>query len=362
MKMLRNMAIPLFAFGMLAFAVYHLLFADEVRPPLPPPFEPPAVNSANVVAGVGIVEPKTENISIGTAQSGIVLDVFYTSDRVGVHIRKGEALFVVDDRSFRAQLAHAEANLESAMAELAKLEQMPRPEDVPPLEARVKATEALVGQWKDKFERADRLESGLVAREDIVQRKLSLAQAQQESAQARAELERVKAGAWKPDVSIARAKVEVAQANVDLLKTEIDRCVVRSPIDGQIIQVNVRPGERVSGDSTRALMVAGNLDELRFRADFDEQEIPRFDPNAAAFAVLRGNSKQKVNLKFVRVEPYVVPKKTLSGDAAERVDTRVLQVVYSIEPNDVKIFVGQQLDVFVDLSKGSVHEVAQNKN
>jgi len=54
-----------------------------------------------------------------------------------------------------------------------------------------------------------------------------------------------------------------------------------------------------------------------------------------------------LGLRFVRVEPFVVPKKSLTGESTERVDTRVLQVIYAIEPGSANVYVGQQLDAFI---------------
>ena len=55
------------------------------------------------------------------------------------------------------------------------------------------------------------------------------------------------------------------------------------------------------------------------------------------------------------VEPFVVPKKSLTGDNSERVDTRVLQVIYECDPapdgaaDDARrLFVGQQVDVSIE--------------
>jgi hypothetical protein len=56
-------------------------------------------------------------------------------------------------------------------------------------------------------------------------------------------------------------------------------------------------------------------------------------------------------LRFVRIEPYVVPKKSLTGDNTERVDTRVLQVIYAVDTQGKRLFVGQQLDVFIDATQ-----------
>ena len=70
-------------------------------------------------------------------------------------------------------------------------------------------------------------------------------------------------------------------------------------------------------------------------------------------AVTRGQAHKEYPLRFVRVEPYVVPKKSLTGDNTERVDTRVLQVIYALEGAEGRVYVGQQLDVFLDVSKQS---------
>ena len=62
---------------------------------------------------------------------------------------------------------------------------------------------------------------------------------------------------------------------------------------------------------------------------------------------MRGNPAISVALSFVRFEPYVLPKRSLTGDTAERVDTRVLQAIYAFAPSDFPAFVGQQVDVFI---------------
>ena len=68
-------------------------------------------------------------------------------------------------------------------------------------------------------------------------------------------------------------------------------------------------------------------------------------------ASIRGNSREQFPLRFVRIEPYVVPKRNLTGDAAERIDTRVLQVLYAL-PEGSPVYVGQHMDVFIESSGG----------
>src|SRR5262249_55903531 len=80
----------------------------------------------------------------------------------------------------------------------------------------------------------------------------------------------------------------------------------------------------------------------------DERDIGRLRLGAPAKAYPRGETSHEMVMRFVRVEPYVVPKKLLTGDNTERVDTRVLQVIYAIERSEHPAYVGQQLDVFID--------------
>jgi hypothetical protein len=65
---------------------------------------------------------------------------------------------------------------------------------------------------------------------------------------------------------------------------------------------------------------------------------------------VRGDNTRAFPLQFVRVQPYVVPKRSLSGDNAERVDTRVMQLIYALEEGLDDIYIGQQMDVFLQMT------------
>ena len=98
-------------------------------------------------------------------------------------------------------------------------------------------------------------------------------------------------------------------------------------------------------------MVIGDLSTMHVRMDVDENDISRFKKDLPGKAITRGANKREVSLKFVRVEPYVVPKKALTGSGTERVDTRVMHVIYAIQGNDPNLYVGQQVDVYLDTGK-----------
>src|SRR5687768_12380842 len=100
-------------------------------------------------------------------------------------------------------------------------------------------------------------------------------------------------------------------------------------------------------------LTPGSTESLHIRVDIDEQDIGRYRAGIPGVAMPRGFPDLKYNLRFKRIEPFVVPKRSLTGDNTERVDTRVLQVIYEIEKNEQPLYVGQQVDVFFKLSPPS---------
>ena len=151
-----------------------------------------------------------------------------------------------------------------------------------------------------------------------------------------------------------KAEAQLAQARAELKssETELDRLTVRAPVDGQVLQLKVHPGEFAPVAATAAgqppLILFGSVALLHVRVDVDENDAWRVRVGAPATGYLRSNKNIKTPLTFVRFEPYVLPKKSLTGDSTERVDTRVLQVIFSFTRGDLPIFVGQQMDVFID--------------
>jgi multidrug resistance efflux pump len=357
--MFTKIGLPILAIAMIAFAVKFLAEAGEKVPPLPPPVQP-AQNpfpNAEIVAGAGIVEPETENIAVGSPVPGIVVEV---PVKVGQKVKAGDPLFRLDDRQLNAELAVRKAALAAAKAELARLEAMPRPEELPPAEAQVRETKADWENWEQQWARGEKLlTQHAIPEEDFAARKQSAMQARERYNRAVAEFELLKAGSWKFDREVAQAAINRAETQVRQTQTDLDRLVIRALVAGEVLQVNVRPGEFVGAPASQPLIVLGNVSQLHVRVDIDEFDIPRFVPEAQARATLKGQPDDFFPLKFVRIEPYVVPKKSLTGDNTERVDTRVLQAIYAIKASGKRLFVGQQLDVFIDAS--ATHRAATDR-
>lgn len=343
---MKRFGLPLLALAALIFGTVSVWKWRSVKTETSPPSPPPTTDFRHTVGAVGLVEAGSENIAISTPVPGLVMNVYVEA---GDRVVAGQKLFSLDDRDLRAELEVRRTALEVTRQKLAKLEQSPRVEEIPPAEARVREAEAAMADAAVQQRLIESVtDKRAIREEDLQRRRLAAKAAAARLDEAKAALALLKSGSWEPDIRIARAEIAEAQAQVKRLETDIERLTMRAPIAGEVLKLNVRAGEYAqSGPLAEPLIVMGDTSILHVRTDVDENEAWRVSPGAPAEAAERGNSGLKVPLEFVRFEPYVVPKKSLTGESTERVDTRVLQVIYRFKESDIPFRVGQQLDVFI---------------
>ncbi|MBA4046801.1 MAG: hypothetical protein C0471_20680 [Erythrobacter sp.] len=315
--MFRNLSfarqiLPVLALIGVAIAAWLILVGLPDRSTAEPAEQPPKavgkLANAPRVAGAGIVEPSSEVIDIGSALSGLVTDVRV---RPGDLVGKGQVLFTVDARAARAQLAQSDAAINEARAAIAE----------------ATAAQRTARQQLDLYRNLS--DPAAVSRAEVIR-------AEGEEAAATSRL------------GLARARLAAAQAASGAARTEIDRLVIRAPIAGEILAVNIRPGEFVStmGGTSQPFMQMGQTNPLHVRVDIDENEVARVALGKDAVISPRGAAELHVNATFVRAEPLVIPKRSLTNSAAERVDVRVLQLIYALPESDA-FRVGQQIDAFI---------------
>jgi multidrug resistance efflux pump len=305
--------LPALALIGLAVAVWLVLVGLPDRSTAQPVEQPPKAvgklaNEARV-AGAGVVEPASEIIDIGSALSGLVTDVRV---RPGDQVAKGDVLFTVDARAARAQLDQANAAIGEARAAIA---------EASAAQSTARQQLALYRSLTD---------SAAVSRAEVIR-------AEGEEAAATSRL------------NLARARLASAQASAAAARTEIERLVIRAPIAGEILAVNIRSGEFVAtqgGGNSAPFIQMGQITPLHVRVDIDENEVARVALGQNAVVSPRGAAELHVEAKFVRAEPLVVPKRSLTNSAAERVDVRVLQLIYELPPSEA-FRVGQQIDAFI---------------
>jgi multidrug resistance efflux pump len=338
--------LPIIALIVLTLSIVSIVRTQPAHATVAPPTPPPTPLKENSVGAVGLVEASSENIAVSVPVQGMVTQIYV---KAGDRVTKGARLFTIDDRDLQAELALRRSNLAMSQAKLQKLLSSPRPEEIPPAEAKVKEAEE---QYQDADVQLKLIESvrdkRAIRDEDLQRRRIATKAAAARLEQTKADLALLKAGAWQPDIDIARAEVNEAQRQIERVQADVDRTVITAPITGEILQLKVRVGEYAqAGQLPQPLILMGATNQLNVRADVDEQDAWRVKKGASAIASVRGDSTHRYALRFVRFEPYVIPKKNLTGDSTERVDTRVLQVVYALQ-KDSPVYAGQQMDVFID--------------
>jgi multidrug resistance efflux pump len=306
-----------FHYSLLAIAILGLLFGIQVvrTGAKPVPIAQPAITPSHppfrhYIAGAGIVEAASENIQISTPIPGMVTEI---PVRVGQQVNAGDLLFKIDTRDLDAELKVRESALDVAKA---RIDEMQSSLDD-------------AQQMYDSYEAI--IAKGAVTKEEFNRRKFGLIAA-------------------KSRLQQAKADIVSAGAQVEQTRSDIGRRLITAPITGQVIQIKIHLGEYAQvGPLATALMVMGDTRELHVRTDIDENDAWRFSKNADAIAYVRGNPSLSAHVKYVLTEPYVIPKTSLTGNPGERVDTRVLQVLFQLDPNKLHVFVGQQMDVYAEV-------------
>ncbi len=273
-------------------SVWAIKRGKEVPPKPPVVVEPTQKPFVKSVCASGIVEALGENATIGSPESGIVSELYV---KVGEHVKAGTPLFKLDTRELTAELKVAEAKEAVTRAELAQIH--------------------------DQLVRLQSVKDARAVSVDEIRSK-------------------------ENSYAVASATLNQRVLEKEKIITLIDRLTVRAPTEGVVLQKTIQAGEYI-GLETGAVVI-GNTKKLQVRCDIDENNAVHFDPTMEAIAYMKNRPLYPIKLQFLRTEPLVVPKMSLTGSSKEKVDTRVLQVIYAFDPpEDVTLYVGQQVDIYI---------------
>lgn len=293
-----TLALPIIATSMILLTTIEL-YSKPVQATHAPMGTPASYELSSRIAGIGIVEPKSEIINIGTHLSGIVQQVYV---KPGAQVKAGDPLFTIDERSVKSQLDNAFAKLASAKCAV---------DDV--------TTEL---SFYEKI-----ADSNAISPEELSNKRFA--------------------------VKRAHAVVKEMETHIKELQTTLTRLTVTAPIAGEILRLNVRVGEYANeGKLTEGLVILGDTSELFVRVEIDESDAQRLQQPSVAQGALRSDGAHMVPLTFVRIEPMLKAKRSLTGDSHERVDTRVLEALYSFNKQQLPAYPGQQMDVYIGHNQG----------
>ena len=281
---------------------------------------------------------------------GVVWEVFV---KIGDKVKKGDPLFRLDDRELPGRAARcARRAWPRPSAQFHKLEAAPRAEDIPPAEAAVEEARAKVNDAETAMGRTEKLyQRQMAPASDYDKDRFAYYVGQGGAGQGRRRpRDGSRPGPGRKTSRSPRRRSSRPRARSRAPGSMLDRLTVRALADGEVLQVNVRPGQFAAHGLARADDRPGRRQPAPRPGRHRRERRAAVQPRAPARSPRsRGGPQVRFPLEFVKVEPYVIPKKSLTGDNTERVDTRVLQVIYALpDERPIPVYVGQQMDVYLE--------------
>ncbi len=317
----------------------------SVSSPATPNVTERTLDQGVVAAAPAVVEPISQVIALRAERSGRIVSI---AKQAGERVTIGESLVTLDDTIARATVALRRADLKLARANLADLNAWTRSEERQQARAAVDKAKARHERAKREHDRIAALHAQSQAADtefNEAVEDLRLAEAELESKLAAARMS--EAGPTPDDLAIAEANVEQAQAALKLAEADLDKHVIRSPIDGHVLYRHLEPGEifDIDAEQQPPILSLGNVDRIRLRAEVDEADISRVfvgqsvmaSTDALADVILRGT--------VVHMEGMMGRKSIRTQSTTERLDTKVREVLIDLGDDCPPMTVDLQLTV-----------------
>ena len=358
---MKNRLIFIFAaVGILAGVATAYVFGIK-KPPLAPAFDPAANPYGSGIYSEGIIESAQtsgENSNMYPEVAGTVKEILVSE---GERVKAGEPLLRIDDSIQRATTEQLQSQSEAARAVLDELKAQPRKENLDVTNAQVIAAEAAVKMASDTLEKdqtAYEMDPRAVSKDSLDSAINSAAMAKANLAVAQKQYELTKAGAWSFDIQNQERQQHALEKAFAASSALLGKYTLRAPRDGVVMSINTIVGNYVSPQgsydaytqaASPVIVIGSAPSSLHVRCYIDEILVPRLHLSSKMKAQMsvRG-SNVKLALEFVRVQPYVSPKIELSDQRQERVDVRVLPVIFRIvQPENVNLYQGELVDVYI---------------
>lgn len=334
----------------------------SLKKPTPPPVFSPASNPyASGIYAEGIIESAQtsgENINIYPEVAGTVKEILVSE---GQQVKAGQLLLRIDDSIQKATAEQQGSQAEAARAMLEELKAEPRKETLDVANAQVIAAAAAHKTAEDtlqKLQAAYEMDPRAVSKDslDSAINGVALAKANLDVAQRQYDL--TKAGAWAYDIQNQEHQERALEKSFAASTALLGKYTLRAPTDGIVLSINTIVGNFASSQGSYdaytqgavPVIVLGSVPEsLHVRCYIDEILVPRLPvfSKIDAQMSIRGTDV-KIPLQFVRVQPYVSPKIQLSDQRQERVDVRVLPIIFKLDkPKNVNLYPGELVDVYI---------------
>jgi len=346
--------------GVLAGMIFAYVYGIE-RKPQDPLFKPVASPFPTAIYANGIIESDqagSSNINIYPEVAGVVAKVMVDE---GQKVKEGMPLLLLDDSVQKATTEQVRLQANAALSLLNELKAQPRKETLDIAQSQVDLATANLKAVRDQFEKrrvSYELDPKSISKDVLDTAKDAVNQADAALDVARKQYNLTKAGAWIYDIQNQQRQYEALQQTYQAAQALLGKYVIKAQTDGVVMSVNATPGSYVSvlgsydaysQANLPMLVMSRNQDYLAVRCYVDEILVSRLPDSAHIRAEMSlPGTDVKIPLEFVRVQPYISPKLELSNQRQEKVDLRVLPVIFRFsKKNHSAVYPGQLVDVYI---------------
>ena len=175
------------------------------------------------------------------------------------------------------------------------------------------------------------------------QKQLELNISQQNLEREQAKL-RVMKESLASDLAQTETDISIITAKLDNARTTREQALIRSPIDGIVVQIYARQGERISNNANAIAKIV-DMSQMRVLADVDEVQLGRIAPGGRVEVTFRGNPTIYRG-KVARVAPTVKRMQRTEPDGGSATDGRVVQVEIQLDdPSSMPQVLGRETRV-----------------
>ena len=346
--------------GLVAGLVSAYIFGIEKKPP-PPAFNPASNPYGKGIYANGIIESyqtSGENINIYPEVPGTITGIMVAE---GQSVRKGMPLIMIEDSVQRATVAQQKSQAEAALALLEELKAQPRKETLEIARAQVVNASAGLKNAQDQLDKqlkSFELDPKSVSKDTLDNAENAVKVAKTNLEVVRRQYDLTRAGAWIYDIRNQESQYKALTKAYLASNALLDKYVIKAPADGVVLSINAAVGSYISAqgaydtytqEADPVLTMGSPQGYVGVRCYIDEilvHRLPKPDQIVAKMFI-RGTDIN-IPLEYVRVQPYVSPKIELSNQRTERVDVRVLPVLFRFaKPKNISLYPGQLVDVYV---------------
>lgn len=191
----------------------------------------------------GTIKPE-RTINLSPKTSGYLKQLLV---KEGDRVQQGQIVAKMDDSDLQGQLIQARAQLAQQQANLNKLLNGNRPEDIAQAQAQLSKAQADLRLAEDDLQRNQSLFSaGAISKQTVVQKQSARDAAIAAVNQAQAALKLQHSGTRKEDIAFARAEVESARGALRTIQTQLNDTIVKAPFTGVVTKKYSDPGSFVT--------------------------------------------------------------------------------------------------------------------